>query len=242
MMDFFRFPHIPHLAWLGEESPRDDKVLSLEEAKDLLSAEVVVEEKLDGANLGISISKDGKLLVQNRGQYLVEEPFSGQFSRLSSWIAPHRSTLLHELTPGLILFGEWCAARHSIQYHRLPDWFVVFDVYDTTTARFWSITRRNFLAGQLGMPVAPCLFSGPTSLAALKALLADQRSMFGDGPIEGIVIRREEPDWLTARAKLVRAEFTQAIDGHWSRRAIEWNSLGLQIQQPAPFPASKNCT
>ncbi|NLZ78249.1 MAG: DNA ligase, partial [Gammaproteobacteria bacterium] len=27
MSDFFRFPHTPHIDWLGEGMPRDDKVL-----------------------------------------------------------------------------------------------------------------------------------------------------------------------------------------------------------------------
>jgi hypothetical protein len=34
--DFFRFPHTPHLAWLGNGSPRDDKVLSPHEVTALL--------------------------------------------------------------------------------------------------------------------------------------------------------------------------------------------------------------
>ena len=61
MTDFFRFPHTPHLAWLGEGTPRDDKVLSSHEAAALLAGEVVVEEKLDGANVGLSLDPDGGL-------------------------------------------------------------------------------------------------------------------------------------------------------------------------------------
>ena len=80
MNDFFRFPHTPHLAWLGEGSPRDDKVLSPVEAAELLEAHVLVEEKLDGANLGFSIGPDGAVRAQNRGQYLIE-PYGGQFAR-----------------------------------------------------------------------------------------------------------------------------------------------------------------
>lgn len=69
-MTFFRFPHVPHLAWLGKGQPRDDKVLSPDEAAALLSGEVVVEEKVDGANIGFSASEDGELRAQNRGSYL----------------------------------------------------------------------------------------------------------------------------------------------------------------------------
>ena len=64
---FFRFPRTPHLAWLGDALPRDDKLLSASEARALLAEDVAVEEKLDGANLGISVGADGKLRAQNRG-------------------------------------------------------------------------------------------------------------------------------------------------------------------------------
>jgi len=66
MNDFFRFPHTPHIVWLGNGIPRDDKVLSPQEADTLLLYEVIVEEKLDGANLGISVSQEGYVRAQNR--------------------------------------------------------------------------------------------------------------------------------------------------------------------------------
>ena len=108
MTDFFRFPHTPHLAWLGPGAPRDDKVLAPAEAQVLLAKEVVVEEKLDGANLGLSLAPDGRLRAQNRGQYLYE-PHVGQFARLPAWLAQHEAGLREALTPDLILFGEWVA-------------------------------------------------------------------------------------------------------------------------------------
>lgn len=43
--------------------------------------------------------------------------------------------------------------------------------------------------------------------------------------MEGVVIRREAAQWSEARAKLVRAEFTQAMGDHWRRRHIEWNRI-----------------
>lgn len=86
MSAFFRFPHTPHIAWLGKGQPRDDKVLAVDEANQLLREAVVLEEKVDGANLGLSIGSDGVVRAQNRGQYL-PEPYTGQFSRLNAWLA-----------------------------------------------------------------------------------------------------------------------------------------------------------
>ena len=86
MTEFFRFPHTPHLAWLGAGQPRDDKVLSPEEAREILSGEVVVEEKVDGANLGLSVDDDGELRVQNRGTYLDLNTSHAQFKPLRRWL------------------------------------------------------------------------------------------------------------------------------------------------------------
>jgi hypothetical protein len=225
---FFRFPHTPHIAWLGEGQPRDDKVLSLSEAADLLAGVVVLEEKVDGAKLGFSLSTDGEVRVQNRGQYLAE-PQGGQFARLPQWLAIRGSgigdVMLEHADRGLMLFGEWCAARHSLDYTRLPDWFLLFDVLETTTNRFWSSTRRDALATHVGLATTPRLASGRFKLAELTAKVDRWPSRFRGGPVEGIVVRRESAKWCKCRAKLVRAEFTQAIGEHWRHRRLEWNRL-----------------
>ena len=229
---FHRFPHTPHIAWLGAAEPRDDKVLPPSEAEELLAGVVVLEEKLDGANLGFSLSPEGELRSQNRGQYLAE-PYSGQFARLPSWLAIHGSAIgdalleISEQRP--MLFGEWCAARHSLDYSRLPDWFLLFDVFEATTGRFWSSTRRDALAALLGLATTPRLTRGRFKLAELTGKLETWPSRFRDGPLEGIVVRIESAQWCERRAKLVRADFTQAIGEHWRSRRLEWNRLAAAV-------------
>ena len=228
MSIFFRFPHTPHLAWLGKGTPRDDKVLSPNEVTALLAGNVVVEEKLDGANVGLSIAPNGELRLQNRGQYL-QAPHAGQFARLPEWLLLHgdklRAALTQHSQANLMLFGEWCAARHSLDYDHLPDWFLLFDVYDRSQGRFWSTPRRNALAASLGLAAVPRLLDGRCTLVLLKDVLSRQNSQFRQGKQEGIVIRRESAEWCEARAKLVDPDFTQTIGEHWSRRRIEWNRL-----------------
>lgn len=224
MRGFFRFPHTPHLAWLGNVPPRDGKVLTALEARDLLTTDIIVEEKLDGANLGISIGNDGNLQFQNRGEYLLP-PFTGQFARLNGWAEHHRFDLMQELGPDLMLFGEWCAARHSVAYDALPDWFVAFDVFDRAAERFWSVPRRDMLAKQIAIPTVPCLSSGRTTLDTLITLTTTRNSQFGQVPLEGLMVRRDGTEWIERRAKLVRPDFLQAIGEHWRRRQIEWNKV-----------------
>ncbi|MEF3084017.1 RNA ligase family protein, partial [Luteimonas sp. SMYT11W] len=62
-----------------------------------------VEEKLDGANLGFSLSSKKLLQIQNRGSYF-EAPFTGQFSRLRTWLPLHEEQLIEGLSPNLIAF------------------------------------------------------------------------------------------------------------------------------------------
>ena len=102
MTEFFRFPHTPHLTWLGKEQPRTDKTLSPEERIFMLENELVVEEKIDGANIGFSLTPNGDIQIQNRGQYL-SPPFMGQFSKLSDWLLSNEGTLFDGLESNLIV-------------------------------------------------------------------------------------------------------------------------------------------
>lgn len=224
MTSFFRFPHTPHLAWLGAGAPREDKVLDAGEARAFLTDEVVVEEKVDGANLGFSVDETGSLRGQNRGSFLDLDAPTGQWKPLKRWLSTRQYALSDALAPNLILFGEWCYAVHSVRYTRLPDWFLVFDVFDQAASAFWETERRNALALRLNLQVVPDLGRGRFALEALKKLLL-KGSRVTDGPLEGLYVRREQGGCLLQRAKLVRPEFMQAIGEHWSKRQLEANQL-----------------
>ncbi|WP_282608801.1 RNA ligase family protein [Pelagibius sp. Alg239-R121] len=226
MTDFFRFPHTGHLTWLGQDMPRDDKLLAPGEVDALFADEVVVEEKLDGANIGISLDDAGELRVQNRGQYL-QAPYKGQFSRLNAWLAQHQYALHEFLDSDTILFGEWCAAVHSIEYSILPDWFLLFDLYDRPSGRFASQSRRNQLATEVGLTVVPELLRGIFELRELLDQLEVRQSQYSDALAEGFVVRCDAGDWCQARGKIVRADFTQSIETHWSQNRLRWNRVAL---------------
>jgi ATP-dependent RNA circularization protein (DNA/RNA ligase family) len=223
-MTDFKFPHTPHLAWLGTAAPRTDKVLSPSEVAAFLDGPITVEEKVDGANIGIGFSEEGDLVVKNRGTVLSTASHP-QFRTLWTWLSARETVLWDQLGPDLMLFGEWCYAVHSVRYRSLPDYFLAFDVYDHRARKFWSVARRNELARRAGIVTAPSLKQGTFSLSGLKALLQDQGSRFGPEKAEGLYLRKDEGRWLLARAKLVRPEFVQAIGDHWTKRSLERNLL-----------------
>lgn len=221
---FFKFPRTPHLWWPLHRAPKDDRVLDSTSVRELLSADVVVEEKVDGANLGLSLDEQSEIRVQNRGAW-VERGAHSQFHPMWAWISQKKSSLTDALQGNRILFGEWCFAVHSVQYDRLPDWFLGFDIYDLDAAKFWSTRRRDEIFELAGVCRVPRLFAGRTTLADLQNMLNSEQSRVGKGSIEGLYIRREGPEWLEARAKLVRPQFLLAIEEHWSSRPLEHNKL-----------------
>ncbi len=218
-----KFPKTPHLLWLSPQTARDDKVMTSAEAEAFLECgEIIVEEKVDGANLGLSLDSSGRLRAQNRGNFL-EGRLNGQWESLRGWLAQHEIALREHLPPGAVLFGEWCYAQHSMAYTRLPDWYLGFDVLDES-GRFWSTHRRNELFAKIDLTSVREVARGRFTLRELQALLSE-RSSYGDGSLEGIYLRREDDEWLLQRAKLVRPEFVQAINEHWSRGPLHVNRL-----------------
>jgi hypothetical protein len=227
---FVKFPRTPHLIWLGESAPRDDKLLDAAEAKALLRQPASIEEKVDGANIGLAVGPDGRLRAQSRGHCL-EPGTAGQWKPLWRWLALHETRLVPALGPSLILFGEWCYAEHSVPYDALPDWLLVFDVYDRHAGRFWSRRRRDALADEAGLSVVPLLAEGVFNTASLRKQLG--RSRFGSAPAEGIYVRWDAGDFLLARAKVVRPGWVMASDEHWSSRPLKTNRLAASAEAQA---------
>src|ERR1700679_2938677 len=82
-MSFYKFPRTPHLLVIPGLNIRDDKVLSENEAKKFYEPVVIIEEKVDGANVGISF-ENGELKLQNRGNYLLPGD-QQQFDPIWEW-------------------------------------------------------------------------------------------------------------------------------------------------------------
>ena len=221
--DFHKFPHTPHLFWLGEGTPREDKILSTGEARAFLDGTVIVEEKVDGANLGLSVGPDGRVRAQSRGNYLAPGRCHTQWNPLWPWLAQREQALVTALGDELMLFGEWAYALHTIAYTGLPAWFLAFDVYEPKNDRFWSVAKRNALVEKLGIETVPEVFHGRLALNQIASLIG--ASLIGAPRMEGLYLRREKDGYLQQRAKVVGAEFKQQIEEHWTRRALVLNRL-----------------
>ncbi|KAG9651267.1 hypothetical protein KCU86_g1251, partial [Aureobasidium melanogenum] len=226
-----KFPRTRHLFNIGSAS-RDDLILSSSDAQAFLQASdpsttIVVEEKVDGANLGISLDSSGAFKVQNRSHY-VNSKSHAQFKKLDKWLDDHYEGLSIVLDaansqPGRwILYGEWLYAKHSIYYTTLPDLFLAFDLFDTETGTFLS---RDALSKRLnGTNIHQVSQLEVQSLdeQSLLDVVRTRKSGFYDGVIEGVYLRRQKDGKTIDRAKIVRSDFI-AGDEHWNRRGVTPN-------------------
>jgi hypothetical protein len=205
----------------------------------LAGRHIVVEEKLDGANAGVSFGAGGDLLLQSRGHYLAGGGRERQFSVLKRWASAHENALLARLGDRYVVYGEWMAKKHSVYYDRLPHLFCEFDIYDRSGGTFLSTDARARLLGDAPVLPVPVLYAGPAPrrMADLLALLrpslaksagwkadfeaavsragldlaASWRQADKSDLAEGLYIKVEEDGIVTGRYKWVRPDFVQSI-------------------------------
>ncbi len=226
----FKFPRTAHLINLGAATDDDLVVSGLQVDGASSNAHVVITEKVDGANMGFSLSADRtQVIVQNRSHY-VNHTSHAQFKKLEQWVDAHRGDLYKILDRDLyfaqryVLFGEWLTTVHSVTYTKLPDWFLAFDLYDRTT-RSW-VDRKTLAAllAETQIRQTPLLYEGPMpSEEELKAMVQRQ-SQFTEGRLEGVYVKVEREGRVVGRGKVVRSDFI-AGNEHWTKGILRSNQL-----------------
>jgi atypical dual specificity phosphatase len=222
-IQFIKFPRTRHAINLGSAT-RDDLIMTHDELQALLSGPIIVEEKIDGANLGISIDGNGKILFQNRSHY-VNEGTHPQFKLLSVWAENHREDLAQILEPiDQVLFGEWVYAKHSIPYSKLPDYFLVYDLYTISTKSFAAREELDRILERTGLHQVPKICEGVLSKEELVRMVESRVSDFGEEIIEGVYLRKSSRDLkgTEARGKVVRVGFIPG-NQHWTKYKVQRN-------------------
>lgn len=218
-----KYPRTPHIEG-SRTQPGDEDVPSVS-LRELRGRTLVIEEKLDGANSGISFDQDGALILQSRGHVLSGGPRERQFDLFKRWASHHRAALWEILGTRYIMYGEWLYARHTIGYDQLPHYFLEFDLLDRDTGDFLSTERRQKVLGGGPVVSVPVLGTGPVETFD---------KFIGPSPcasaewMEGLYIKWEEEGKVVGRYKYVRNVFRQRVEEesiHWMDRPIEQNQL-----------------
>lgn len=209
-----KFPRIPHLPW-SPGCTNDDR--KLESVDHLLGRQLVMTEKLDGSNL--CMTRDQVFARSHSGP-----PTHPSFDLAKSLHAK----IAYQIPPYLSLFGEWCAAVHSIRYDKgLLKYFNVFAIRDEVLGVWlsWKDTIEWAKKLKLGWVPQGDVRITPDTSAQIEEWVCSEStkpSRYGKER-EGCVIRPRSAigvtDFSLFVAKWVREDHVQT--DHWSKHDYE---------------------
>ncbi|KAL0951960.1 hypothetical protein HGRIS_008611 [Hohenbuehelia grisea] len=226
----YKFPRTAHLLNLGAATG-DDLHYSLSYVFNV-PGNVVITEKVDGANMGLSLAEDrSTIVVQNRSHY-VNSATHEQFKKLGAWLERHDDELRAILdrdeyfAERYILFGEWVYATHSIPYTHLSDRFIAFDLYDRSTRTFVDTRTLAALLAPTSIAMVPVLHEGPMPSEAELRTMVQRTSQFWEGRIEGVYVKVERDGRVVERGKVVRGDFITGNE-HWTKGNLRVNGTRI---------------
>lgn len=237
MEQIYKYPRTRHLE--GSRKQSGDEDLKSVPFSEIEGKYLVLEEKVDGANCGISFDSGGKMYLQSRGHFLNGGYGERQFDLFKLWAGCFEEGLRLLLGDRYIMYGEWLYAKHTVFYDSLPHYFMEFDIFDKETKKFFSTgKRRKFLQDAPFIHSVRVLeegyYTGPEAIAEkigpslfisreAEAHFLSQCQKGGVNPetaarqtdlsgiMEGVYIKVEEGDYVIDRLKFVRASFLNAI-------------------------------
>lgn len=237
MEKIYKYPRTRHIE--GSRLQKGDEDLKSVKFDYIKGKYVVLEEKVDGANSGISFDKNGNLLLQSRGHFLNGGYGEKQFSLFKMWANSFKNELYDILGTRYIMYGEWLYAKHTVFYDNLTHYFMEFDIYDKEENKFLNTKkRREMLKGYNFITSVLVLYEGKiksieeiTSLLGksnfksdkCKEELKKQCEEYGlnyemaekqtdtTDLMEGIYIKVESEEEVVDRFKYVRSSFLNTI-------------------------------
>ena len=206
------FHRIPHFNRQISQMTHDD--IELESPVEF-PLECYIQEKVDGANMGVSWTSGPVLRNRNhilkKGYIEKDTPAKLQFRPAWNWLNDHRRdiNLISEMWGcPVTIYGEWMNFKHSIYYDSLPDLFLAYDI--------WSIEDRKFLSPDIVQNLLSktnihYIESKKIKIESIDEIinLSEMKSSYYDGISEGIVIKRAESKFLEETYKVVNKYFNR---------------------------------
>lgn len=253
MNQIYKYPRTKHLSG-SKLQPGDEDLDNNTPFDHIKGRNLVVEEKVDGANSGISFYD--KLLLQSRGHYLTGGYRERHFDLFKTWASCWTNQLINLLGERYIMYGEWLYARHTCYYDQLPHYWMEFDIFDTEKQVYLDTpTRQSMLKDFQFIHSVKVLHEGTLdSKEQLYDMVQKSNFMSDDyiqhlredtlklnldvskiqsetdlsGLMEGLYIKVEEDGIVKERYKYVRQGFLQTVsdsETHWLDRQIIPNRL-----------------
>lgn len=195
--------------------------------------EIIVQEKLDGSNVGVALI-DGCIVAITRAGYLARTSPFEQHWHWANWVDSYKDRFLAVLKEnGERVCGEWLMQAHGTRYALIHEPFVAFDImrehyrvpYDEFCLR---IKKGNFIIPHL-------LHRGqPISVQYALSLLGDFGFHGAIDEVEGIVYRvqrRSEIDFLVKYLKSYKKDGIYLPETSGKAPVWNWYSIGYILNQ-----------
>lgn len=210
------FPRTKHL-FNWSKSSDDDQFASLDISKEIFQTRVLVEEKIDGTNIGISV-QNGIPMIRNRSKQIhLNERGRGTFQLAPIWNYCYENIQkIEEITENgkLILFGDWLYVRHTVPYDSLPSFFISYSLFDRSRKEF--LDKEDFLkrSAKTGFVSPTIRWHGKNLSETILREMLKQRSSYvlkQNIAQEGVVIYPLEGSLKGKWFKIVREDFEPGL-------------------------------
>lgn len=154
---------------------------------------IIVQEKLDGSNVGVA-KIDGQILALTRAGYLAHTSPYEQHHKFGDFVARNSDRFSALLEDGERIAGEWLIQAHGTRYKLHHEPFVAFDIMRGTKR----VTHEELSARNDGRFVLPYTvhIGGPLSISDAMAILGEYGQHGALDPIEGAMWRVERNELI----------------------------------------------
>ena len=139
----------------------------------------------------------------------------------------------------ILILIQHTQVKHSIYYNNLPNYFIVFDIYNKYSQTFLSRAKlESICMNKLPLVHKICQNRRFESKEEISNLLNNTMSYYKrtdcndkidnkPQPIEGLYIKIDDNnnDINILRCKLVRSDFIQGIEQHWMHKQMIQNVI-----------------
>lgn len=229
-----QIPHYPkteHLAFSKEK-----KILDSSDGKlftDLVGKTVVIEEKVDGQAIG-TFFNDGLLYILFRGQYYCPEKnilVPKELQNCYNYFKNNEELFFDILQEDKIMYGEWLEYTHTVNYNKLPSFFLEYDIYSQKENIFLSTNKRQELLKPYSEIHSIYVHETLKSFdfEEFKNIInINKLSQYGDNLLrEGFYVKVEDDEKVLERFKWIENKFFNDVvsDKHWREKNFQRNKL-----------------
>lgn len=219
--EFGRMLHLPH----KPNCDRDDLIATEADVSVLRDANlsVLVEEKLDGSQVGIAWGGDAEAppIIRNKNHILVKgygrknTNAKRQYAPLWNWVYEHAdnfAALAAFFGEVVGVYGEWLYAQHTLRYDLAPGDFVAYQIFQPSLGGHVDAYRTREALSAAGFAQPELLATSAIGYEQLEALAQEPSVWSSLDRREGVVVKVSDGERLVAQFKMRRGDFRPRED------------------------------